>query len=235
MERESSFVLDTDIPGRDPESPAARVAVIAAYGFTRDGGAPTITPECASESALQGEVRELKRQLDVILEEAAAHFGGAPEPPAEPAQERAKATELGKPHLDQSLKVGDVMTREVETVRRNDPIVSAQRLMDARRFRHVVVLEDDDDSLAGVISHRDIAYAALAWTFGVSRTAHEDALESVPAKDVMHSDTVTIDAGMGLADAARLMIDHKVGCLPVIEGRRVVGILTEGDFLALIA
>jgi CBS domain-containing membrane protein len=50
----------------------------------------------------------------------------------------------------------------------------------------------------------------------------------------MQSDVVTIAPGVALAEAAELMSERKIGCLPVVDGERLVGILTEGDFLTLI-
>ncbi len=136
--------------------------------------------------------------------------------------------------LETALRVGDVMTREVKTVQRNDRISVAEELMKVGRFRHVVVL-DEDDRVAGVISQRDIFYGALAWTIGQGRAAHEKALESYPVKDVMQTNVVTVDPELSLGDAARMLIERKIGCLPVVEGDNLVGILTEGDFLALLA
>ena len=126
------------------------------------------------------------------------------------------------------------MTREVKTVGRNDQLSVADDLMKAGRFRHVVVVEEDG-RLEGVVSQRDLFYGALAWSMGQGSEAHRRSLETLPVKQVMRPNLAVAEPEMPLARAAQLMIDHKVGCLPVVERDRVVGILTEGDFLALLA
>jgi CBS domain-containing protein len=129
--------------------------------------------------------------------------------------------------------VADVMTRDVHTLGPNDRLALAEELMKQGRFRHVVVV--DDGRVVGVVSQRDIFHGALAWSLGQGRRAHETLLASSAVKDVMASNVVTVDPQAVLAEAAALLRDHKIGCLPVVAGDELVGILTEGDFLALLA
>jgi CBS domain-containing protein len=60
-------------------------------------------------------------------------------------------------------------------------------------------------------------------------------LAASPAKDVMATNVVSVDPDAPLAEAAALLRKHQIGCLAVVAGDRLVGILTEGDFLALLA
>ena len=60
-------------------------------------------------------------------------------------------------------------------------------------------------------------------------------LDTLVVKEVMRTDVITTTPDEPLAEAARVMLERKIGCLPVIEGGRLVGILTEGDFVALAA
>jgi CBS domain-containing membrane protein len=215
MTEEKNFALDLDEGGRRP---VARVMMVEASGFTRDG-VPTITIDCET-SRVAG-----------ISERAAEAFGGTARHAA-PKLESSKAA-ASKPHLDSDLRVADVMTRDVRTVRRNDQIAVADELMKVGSYRHIVVV-DDEGRLAGVVSHRDIVYGALAWTLGQGRAAHDKALEAYPVKDVMASDVVTVDSETLLRDAAVIMLERKIGCVPVVDGGELVGILTEGDFLFLL-
>ena len=125
------------------------------------------------------------------------------------------------------------MTADVKTLRRNDQLSAADELMKVGRFRHVVVL-DDDDSVAGVLSQRSIFYGALAWSLGLGTFAHQKALESFAVKDVMETDVVMVYPDSALGEAATTMMERKIGCLPVVDAHRLVGILTEGDFLAML-
>ena len=126
------------------------------------------------------------------------------------------------------------MTRDVRTVGRNEKIAVAHEVMRTGRFRHIVVV-DDEGVLAGVVSQRDIVFSALSWQLGQGSNAHQIALESVAAKELMQTQLVTIDPEASIAEAASRMKEHKIGCLPVVAGSDLVGIITEGDFLSLLA
>ena len=81
----------------------------------------------------------------------------------------------------------------------------------------------DDFEIAGVISQRDIFYGALAWSVGLGSAAHDKALAAVPVKQVMQGDVVTVAPETSLSEAARLMLESRVGCLPVVAAGRLVG------------
>jgi hypothetical protein len=76
---------------------------------------------------------------------------------------------------------------------------------------------------------------ALSWSMGHGKRERDTALESFPVKQVMQTNVVSVDPEMPLAEAAGLMIETKIGCLPVLDGEELVGILTETDFLGLLA
>jgi acetoin utilization protein AcuB len=75
----------------------------------------------------------------------------------------------------------------------------------------------------------------LAWSLGYGLKAHEQLLATSSVKDVMAGHVVTVDSDAPLAEAATLLREHKIGCLPVVAGDALVGIRTEGDGLALLA
>jgi acetoin utilization protein AcuB len=218
-------------------APKARIAVSDAWAFTRHGGAPIVSRDCTSLAALEREVARLQGELAQALEEARTRFGAAgaesKRPPARAAAAASASAERRLPALDAGLHVADVMTREVRTLGPNDRLSVADELMQQGRFRHVVIV--DEGRVVGVVSRRDIFHGALAWSLGQGKKAHDTLLTATPAKDVMASDVVTIDPGASLAEAAALLREHQVGCLPVVAGDELVGILTEGDFLALLA
>ncbi len=230
MDKPNSLDLDIDGGGT-----LARIAVVDVEGYTRTGD-PVISVGCESIRAMEREVERLKNELDDIVDRARESFGGSAAARRQGGTGEAPVdTRDTKPRLDASLTVGDVMTRDVMTVRRNDRISVAEELMRVGRFRHVVVLEDRGDTVAGVLSQRDIVYGALAWTLGQGRAAHDKALESFPVKEVMAADVRTIDSAAPLGEAAATMRAHQLGCLPVVDADELVGILTEADFLYLLS
>jgi CBS domain-containing membrane protein len=133
-----------------------------------------------------------------------------------------------------ALRVRDVMSQPVRTVGRNDRLSLADELMERGRIRHLPVL-DDDGNVAGIVSRSDLFRGSLVKALGYGSVAQARVLESLVAKEVMTTEVITATPDTPLEDAARIMIEKKIGCLPVLEGGRLVGILTEGDFVALAA
>ena len=100
------------------------------------------------------------------------------------------------------------------------------------RIRHLPIV-DDDGALAGIVSQRDLFHSGLLRALGYDTRAREQALESLTVKEAMKSDVVTTTPETPLAEAAKLMIDRKIGCLVVVEEGKIAGILTEADFVGL--
>ena len=132
-------------------------------------------------------------------------------------------------------RVRDVMSREVKTLRRNDQLTLADDLMKQERIRHLPVLDDDGEAVVGILSQRDMFRGALAHALGYGETAQRRMLGLLVVKEVMTSQVVTVAPDAPLSDAARTMVERKIGCLPVVDGGKLVGILTESDFVALLA
>jgi CBS domain-containing protein len=131
------------------------------------------------------------------------------------------------------MRVLDLMTEEVVTLDRNDELALADDLMNLGRIRHIPVL--DDDALAGIITQRDLFRSALLQSLGDGTIAQDRALTWIRIKSVMSTDVVTVSPTTPVRVAAKLMIQQKVGCLPVLEQGKLVGILTEADFVAAFA
>ncbi len=127
--------------------------------------------------------------------------------------------------------VRDIMTVEVTTLGRNDTLLLAKDIMNLGRIRHFPVVEDDE--VVGVVSQRDLYRASLGTVMQYGEKAQRAFLDSVVVKEIM-ADPISIGPGATVQDAARLMIEHKIGCLPVLEGSRLVGIVTETDMLQVV-
>jgi CBS domain-containing protein len=132
------------------------------------------------------------------------------------------------------LRVRDVMTRDPKTLGRNDQLSLADDLMKQERIRHLPVL-DEDGGLVGILSQRDMFRGALARALGYGETAQRRMLGMLVVKEVMTTQLVTVGPDAPIADAARAMVDRKIGCLPVVEDGKLVGILTESDFVQVLA
>ncbi|MFT4628485.1 MAG: CBS domain-containing membrane protein [Myxococcota bacterium] len=131
------------------------------------------------------------------------------------------------------MRVRDLMTTDVMTLGADDPMVTARELMGFRRVRHLPVLEDG--KLVGLVTHRDLLRGALspfADNNRVDRMVHDATLT---AREIMHTEVSTCSPDDELAAAAERMASSRYGCLPVVEEGRLVGIVTEADFMRLTA
>jgi len=129
------------------------------------------------------------------------------------------------------MTVEDLMTKEVVTLKRNDELVLADQIMSLGRIRHLPVVDDDDGTLVGIVSQRDLFRSALLQALGYGRVAEEKLLKAIRVKEVMRSTVETVSRSTPIRAAAKRMYDEKIGCLPVIDGEELVGILTESDFV----
>ena len=126
--------------------------------------------------------------------------------------------------------VRDVMTTSVITIEQNEKLVQAEETMRSHRIRHMLAV-DEDKLLQGVLSQRDVFHGGLLKALGYGTRARQQALESLRVKDAMTADPITTTPTTPLREAALLMMERKIACLPVLDGERLVGIVTEGDFL----
>ncbi len=121
-----------------------------------------------------------------------------------------------------TFRVKSLMTPDPLVLHDYQTLKGAHGLMKLERIRHLPVVSEDDDVLVGVVTQRDL-YAAMATN------------PNQKVRDVMTPDPITAHPDTTVTEAAETMFKKKIGCLPVIEDGRVVGILTEADFVALMA
>jgi CBS domain-containing protein len=125
------------------------------------------------------------------------------------------------------------MTTEVMTLDRNDTLDMADEIMEIGRVRHIPVLSAA--RVVGVISQRDLFRTALAFALGYGEKARRTLLRTLNVKDVMSQPVVTIGPHASIIEAAGRMLSARVGCLPVVEGDEMIGVLTETDVLQFVA
>jgi len=122
-------------------------------------------------------------------------------------------------------RVGEIADALPVKVHEGDTLGRALQVMLWCRIRHLPVMHDD--TLVGVLSERDI----LRRYADVGRLEGEVLLVGA----VMHRNPVTIDVEQDMWTAARLMVDKGIGCLPVLAGGRLCGLVTRRDLLARVA
>jgi acetoin utilization protein AcuB len=122
------------------------------------------------------------------------------------------------------------MTENPATIRPTTTIADAAVEMSRRHFRHVLVTDQSgpEGRLLGIVSLNDLARAFPADVNPLSAAGWTDGPRQ-PVSDVMSRHPCTVTPDTTLEDAARLLLEHKFGALPVVRGERLAGILTEAD------
>lgn len=117
--------------------------------------------------------------------------------------------------------VGGVMTTELQTVAPDERLDLAALVMDRRRIRQLIVV-DDDGRLLGLVSYRALLRLVAAHRAG-------EIEEGGLVGEVMDPDPLTVRTDTALRDAVRLMLEQNISAVPVLEGDRVAGLLSEHD------
>jgi acetoin utilization protein AcuB len=132
------------------------------------------------------------------------------------------------------MRVADCMTRSPVTVHSDALIRGAADMMRTRKIRHMPVV-DRGGRLVGIVTDRDLRHVLFDPAVLARVEDLREALESLTVADVMTRGVITVRRSAELGDAARLLHENKIGALPVVEGDRVVGIVTETDVLRAFA
>ncbi len=128
-----------------------------------------------------------------------------------------------------AMLVQEWMNPRPLTVAPQTTLAEAKGIMDKYWIRHLVVVEGE--ALVGVLSDRDVRTASLPPGAQTPAAAQEAHLARVAVREAMTRDPRTVRPDTPLLEAARLMIEHRFSSLPVVDGARLVGILTETDIL----
>jgi len=117
------------------------------------------------------------------------------------------------------MLVGQIMTREVATITPDKSVGQALKLMQTFKIRHLPVVQHH--RMVGWITSRDLREVLLA-----------SMLEKITVGDVMVQAPITVTPDTSVEEAARLVVEHKIGGMPVVEGDRLVGVITMLDLIS---
>lgn len=131
-------------------------------------------------------------------------------------------------------RVRDLMTTDVVTLQRSDKLIVADDVMRLGRIRHLPIV-DAEGKLVGVLSQRDLFHNGLLKALGHGARAQGSMLDAIAIEEVMRREVITTTPETSLREAACVMQERKIGCLVVMEGARLAGILTESDFVKFVA
>lgn len=125
--------------------------------------------------------------------------------------------------------VREIMMGSPVTLKPEDTLDLANDVISLGRIRHIPVLADG--RLVGLLSERDLIGAAANQIFGLKQKSKSALLKTVVINDVMKKKVITVAPDTPIKDAARLMADKKIGCVPVVSAGALVGLLTTTDIL----
>jgi len=133
--------------------------------------------------------------------------------------------------FDLPSTVSQMMTPDVVSVEETDFLSNLLESLQALRFRHLPVT--DGDRLIGLLTERDLLRLSTS-NLLPHRTQQDQALfERFRVRDVMQRDVVTVTPETLVTDAGKLLLDKRLGCLPVVNvANQLVGIVTSSDFVA---
>lgn len=128
------------------------------------------------------------------------------------------------------ITVEDIMTRNPHTLLRSHTLGDAKNMMQALDIRHIPIV-DSNKVLLGIISQRDVLAAQESSLHKLSD--NQSYTLATPLYEVMCCDIMSVDPKASLRASALYMQKHKVGCLPVVRKRELLGIITNSDFVAI--
>ena len=128
------------------------------------------------------------------------------------------------------MTIRELMTGGLITVHRETSVLEARDLMVKERIRHLLVTDADGD-LVGIVTDRDIRLNLPSQATSLSVWEINHLLVKLTVGQVMTRSVITVGPDHPARDAAQLMLDHKIGALPVLDDGHLVGIVTETDIV----
>ncbi len=125
--------------------------------------------------------------------------------------------------------VREIMAGSPVTLRPEDTLDLASDVISLGRIRHIPVVQDGQ--MVGLLSERDLMGAAASQIFGLKQQSKAALFKSVLIKDVMKKKIITVAPDTPIGEAAHLMAEKKIGCVPVISEGTLVGLVTNTDIL----
>jgi acetoin utilization protein AcuB len=130
------------------------------------------------------------------------------------------------------MLVRDFMTTDLTTLRDDEVLLDAVLLFARAGFRHIPIL--NGTQLVGVVTERDVKHYTPSILSGISPDEYNRLMESTPLSKIMTRNPATIEPGKTIYEAAQILYDHRIGCLPVVEDGELKGIITTTDMLKLV-
>ena len=131
--------------------------------------------------------------------------------------------------MSEAYLVRDYMMSALTTIPHESSLLDAAMTLRRSSIRHLPIV--DGENLVGIITERDVLRCSPSLLSEITQEEYNAIFENTPIERVMTRDPMSVTPDSPIRDAILLMLDRKMGCLPVVEGARLVGILTRSDLL----
>jgi|SRR3990170_3307071 len=128
------------------------------------------------------------------------------------------------------MTVRELMTGALITATPETPVLDARSLMQKERIRHLLVTNTKGE-LLGIVTDRDIRLNLPSQATSLSVWEINHLLMRLTLDKLMTRSVITVGPDREARDAAQLLLEHRIGALPVVDAGRLVGIVTETDLL----
>ncbi|MEK6569446.1 MAG: CBS domain-containing protein [candidate division NC10 bacterium] len=130
------------------------------------------------------------------------------------------------------VQLSEIMNRDLVTVDKQASLRRARRILDQHRIRHLLVV--DGKRLVGIVTDRDLRQAAPSSKSPLTISERQEFMDELKVLEVMSRKLITASPTTTIREAARVMVREKIGCLPVVDGNQLVGIVTQADLLEML-
>ena len=130
------------------------------------------------------------------------------------------------------ITVKELMMEQLYTLKPTNTVHEARDLMLDKQVRHIPIV-DFDGKFIGLVTKRDILAASISSLVDIDKIERDELEDGIPIAEIMITDVVVAQEDASLLDAAQNILAQKYGCLPIFRNEKLVGILTESDFVRL--
>jgi len=132
----------------------------------------------------------------------------------------------------QERRIKDWMTSDPITVSSSTTLPEAYWLMVENNIRRLLVV--DKDRLVGIVTMDDLRGSFHTEIIAINPLKVNEMLSELPVRQLMSKNPMTIAPTANVVEAARIMLEHKISTLPVMESGKIVGIITESDLFRVL-
>lgn len=129
-------------------------------------------------------------------------------------------------------QLSEIMSPKLITVETRASLRQAQHMLDHYNIRHLFVM--DGKRLVGIVTDRDLRKAAPSSKSPLTMREREEFMDELKVAEVMSRKLITASPTTTVREAAKVMVREKIGCLPVVDGNTLVGIVTQTDLLEIL-